>query len=37
MTKDRTPEIKLAKVKKSSKVAIIAAICNKDLTDNMLN
>jgi len=37
MNKDRIPEINLAKVKKSSKIAIIAAIWNKDLTDNMLN
>jgi len=37
MSIQKIPEIKIEKVKKSSKVAVIAAIWNQDLTDNMMS
>ena len=37
MSIQKIPEIKIEKVKKSSKVAVIAAIWNQDLTDNMVS
>jgi 6,7-dimethyl-8-ribityllumazine synthase len=37
MTIQKIPDIKIEKVKKSSKVAVIAAIWNQDLTDNMMS
>ena len=37
MSIQKIPEIKIEKVKKSSKVAVIAAIWNQDFTDNMMS
>ena len=37
MSIQKIPDIKIEKVKKSSKVAVIAAIWNQDLTDNMMS
>ena len=37
MSIQKIPVIKIEKVKKSSKVAVIAAIWNQDLTDNMMS
>ena len=37
MSIQKIPEIKIEKVKKSSKVAVVAAIWNQDLTDNMMS
>ena len=37
MSIQKNPDIKIEKVKKSSKVAVIAAIWNQDLTDNMMS
>ncbi len=37
MSNQRIPDIKIGKVKKSTKIAVIAAIWNQDLTDQMLN
>lgn len=37
MSIQKIPNIKIEKVKKSSKVAVIAAIWNQDLTDNMMS
>ena len=37
MSIQKIPDIKIDKVKKSSKVAVVAAIWNQDLTDNMMS
>jgi 6,7-dimethyl-8-ribityllumazine synthase len=37
MSIQKIPDIKIEKVKKSSKVAVVAAIWNQDLTDNMMS
>ena len=37
MSFQKIPDIKIDKVKKSSKVAVVAAIWNQDLTDNMMS
>ena len=37
MSIQKIPEIKIEKVKKSSKVAVVAAIWNQDITDNMMS
>lgn len=37
MSFQKIPKIKIDKVKKSSKVAVVAAIWNQDLTDNMMS
>jgi len=37
MSNQRIPEIKIGKIKKSTRIAVITAIWNQDLTDNMLN
>jgi 6,7-dimethyl-8-ribityllumazine synthase len=37
MSNQRIPEIKIEKVKKSSKIAVVTAIWNQDLTDKMLS
>ena len=37
MNNQRIPEIKIEKVKKSSKIAVVTAIWNQDLTDKMLS
>ena len=37
MSIQKIPDIKIEKVKKSSKVAVIAAVWNQDLTDNMMS
>lgn len=37
MSNQRIPEIQLVKVKKTSKIAVVTAIWNQDLTDNMLS
>lgn len=36
MSSQRIPEIKIEKVKKSTKIAVVTAIWNQDLTDKML-
>jgi len=37
MSNQRIPEIKIGKIKKSTRIAVITAIWNQDLTDHMLN
>jgi 6,7-dimethyl-8-ribityllumazine synthase len=37
MSIQKIPDIKIDKVKKSSKVAVVAAIWNQDLTDNLMS
>jgi 6,7-dimethyl-8-ribityllumazine synthase len=37
MSIQKIPDIKIEKVKKSSKVAVVAAIWNQELTDNMMS
>ena len=36
MSSQRIPEIKIEKVKKSTRIAVVTAIWNQDLTDKML-